>query len=175
MLLSKLFEAGLPQRAGEVAKGNVEHRCRLVGLELWVHALQIVRAAIREARFLAAVSHCNLVSLKEAYRSGSGRVYLVMEYCEHTLGGWKCVGVAALQQRSRCQCHDCTDWFGKVTTAIAVTLSMPCTCRPADTPVPQGPTQCRSAQHHLPDLAGVCMCPAGAAENTPHQHSCLHD
>jgi hypothetical protein len=51
-------------------------------------AAQIVRAAIREARFLAAVSHCNVVALKEAYRSGSGRVYLVMEYCEHTLGGW---------------------------------------------------------------------------------------
>lgn len=46
---------------------------------------QIVRAAIREARFLSAVSHCNLVALKEAYRSGSGRVYLVMEFCDHTL------------------------------------------------------------------------------------------
>ncbi|KAL6762629.1 hypothetical protein V8C86DRAFT_2517292 [Haematococcus lacustris] len=46
---------------------------------------EIVRAAVREAKFLAACNHCNITGLKEAFRSGSGRIYLVLEYAEHVL------------------------------------------------------------------------------------------
>jgi serine/threonine protein kinase len=47
--------------------------------------MQVSRSALREARFLAECSHCNITTLKEAYQSASGRVYLVLEYAHHVL------------------------------------------------------------------------------------------
>ncbi len=46
---------------------------------------QVTRSALREARFLAECSHCNIVALHEAFQSSSGRVYMVLEWAQHVL------------------------------------------------------------------------------------------
>lgn len=40
---------------------------------------------MREVRLLQLVRHVNIIRLYEAYRSQSGRLYLVFEYVERTL------------------------------------------------------------------------------------------
>ena len=44
-----------------------------------------MRLVLREIRLLKASVHPNVVHLHEAFRSKSGRVYMVMEHVQHTL------------------------------------------------------------------------------------------
>ena len=44
-----------------------------------------MRLVLREIRLLKASVHPNVVHLYEAFRSKSGRVYMVMEHVQHTL------------------------------------------------------------------------------------------
>ncbi|GAX74306.1 hypothetical protein CEUSTIGMA_g1755.t1 [Chlamydomonas eustigma] len=46
---------------------------------------EVMRLATREIRLLKASQHPSIVKLHEAFRSRSGRVYMVMEYVKHTL------------------------------------------------------------------------------------------
>ncbi|KAF5827537.1 kinase-like domain-containing protein [Dunaliella salina] len=46
---------------------------------------EVMRLAMREIKLLKASQHHNVVQLMEAFRSRSGRVYMVMEYVERTL------------------------------------------------------------------------------------------
>mmetsp|Transcript_3059 Transcript_3059/g.7658 ORF Transcript_3059/g.7658 Transcript_3059/m.7658 type:complete len:835 (-) Transcript_3059:1890-4394(-) len=46
---------------------------------------EVMRLALREIRLLKASQHKNVVQLLEAFRSKSGRVYIVMEHVERTL------------------------------------------------------------------------------------------
>lgn len=49
------------------------------------HYLQESEIALREVRLLQLARHRNVVNLLEAYRSQSGRLYLVFEYVERSL------------------------------------------------------------------------------------------
>ncbi len=44
-----------------------------------------MRLVLREIRLLKTSAHPNVVSVVEAFRSKSGRIYLAMEFCERTL------------------------------------------------------------------------------------------
>ena len=46
---------------------------------------EVMRLVLREIRLLKASVHPNVVHLHEAFRSKSGRVYMVMEHVQHTL------------------------------------------------------------------------------------------
>ena len=46
---------------------------------------EVMRLALREIRLIKACAHPNVVHLHEAFRSKSGRVYMVMEHVDHTL------------------------------------------------------------------------------------------
>ncbi len=46
---------------------------------------QDAEIAMREVRVLQLAKHVNIVNLLEAYKSQSGRLYLVFEYVERTL------------------------------------------------------------------------------------------
>ncbi len=46
---------------------------------------EVMRLVLREIRLLKASTHPNVVHLYEAFKSKSGRVYMVMEHVDHTL------------------------------------------------------------------------------------------
>jgi cyclin-dependent kinase-like len=46
---------------------------------------EVMRLALREIRLLKASVHPNVVHLHEAFRSKSGRVYMIMDHVQHTL------------------------------------------------------------------------------------------
>jgi len=46
---------------------------------------EVMHLALREIRLLKACAHPNVVALNEAFKSKSGRVYMVMEHVDHTL------------------------------------------------------------------------------------------
>ena len=46
---------------------------------------EVMRLVLREIRLLKASVHPNIVHLHEAFKSKSGRVYMVMEHVQHTL------------------------------------------------------------------------------------------
>lgn len=48
---------------------------------------EIMRLALREVRILKSISHANCVHLLEAFKSKSGRVYLVFEFADKSLFG----------------------------------------------------------------------------------------
>ncbi|GIL72881.1 hypothetical protein Vretifemale_3169 [Volvox reticuliferus] len=80
-------------RTGEGAYGSVwRARDKITGALVAVKKMKDVPAtdeegeiAMREVRVLQLAKHVNIVNLLEAYKSQSGRLYLVFEYVERTL------------------------------------------------------------------------------------------